>query len=122
MDLKLTDYDLDMEAGDLSFVTGAAAVAQHLAMRLRTWLAETPYDQTAGVPYLQVIFAQKAPDLNMIRLVLEGVGIRTPGMLTLEIDDPVLDMTTTPNTLTVTGRGTCTDGAIDFTEIIEVTL
>ena len=122
MDLKLTNYDLDMGGGELSFIVGAEAVAQHLVMRWRTWLGETPYDQTAGVPYLQVFFASKAPNLNMIRMVLENIGLATPGMLTIELKDPVLDMTSTPNTLTITGFGTCTDGEIDFSEIIEVNI
>ena len=48
MDLKLTDYDLDLTNGDLSFVDRLEAVRQDIEMALRTWLEETPYDRNAG--------------------------------------------------------------------------
>lgn len=70
MDLKLTDFDLDMTAGDLTFVTGIDAVRQDIAMSLRTWLAETPYDRSAGVPYLQIIF-QRGTTIDAIRFIVE---------------------------------------------------
>ena len=44
MDLLLTDYDMDLTNGDLSFVNGADAIGQDVTMRLRTWLGETVYD------------------------------------------------------------------------------
>ena len=47
MDLLLTDYDLDLTNGELTFVTGRDAIAQDVQMSLRTWLGETPYDTTA---------------------------------------------------------------------------
>ena len=46
MDLKLTDYDMDLTNGELSFVTGRDAIAQDVQMNLRTWLGETVYDTT----------------------------------------------------------------------------
>ena len=70
MDLKLTDYDLDLAKGDLSFVTGIEAVRQDLEMSLRTWLAETPYDRSAGVPYLQIIF-RRGTTIEAIRFIIE---------------------------------------------------
>ena len=118
MDLLLTDYDMDLTNGDLSFVNGADAIGQDVTMRLRTWLGETVYDVSAGVPYLQVIFAERNPNLNSIRLILERAILETPGMLTIDLD---LNLNSQDRTLTVSGSGTSIDGEIDFTTLIEAT-
>ena len=72
MDLKLTNFDLDLTDGDLSFVTDLDAVRQDIEMALRTWLEETPYDLSAGVPYLQVIFV-KGTNANSINFILRQI-------------------------------------------------
>lgn len=118
MDLRLTDDDIDLTNGDLSFVTGKDAIAQHVAMRLRTWLGETVYDVTAGVPYLQVIFQGKNPDLNSVRFILEQNVLRTPGVTGVELE---VALDTATRVLSVTGTIESIEGEIDFSEIIEVT-
>jgi hypothetical protein len=116
MDLLLTDYDMDLTNGDLSFINGAEAIGQDVTMRLRTWLGETVYDQSAGVPYTQVIFAERNPNLNSIQFILEQTILNTPGMLTVELD---LKLDRETRTLAVTGSGTSIDGEIDFSTLIE---
>jgi hypothetical protein len=116
MDLLLTDDDMDITNGELTFVTGPTAIGQHIKMRLRTWLGETPYATTAGVPYLQVIFKDRNPNLNSIKFILEQIVLATPGVIGVELE-PVLDRQT--RTLTVTGTAESIDGEVDFSEIIE---
>jgi len=117
MDLRLTDYDMDLENGELSFVRGAAAVAQHVAMRLRTWLGEAnAYDTTAGVPYLQIIFT-KAPNLNAVRFIFERQILETPGVQAiLRLD---LELEPTTRALSISGTIRALDEEIDFSEDIE---
>ena len=110
-DLKFTDGDMDLTNGELSFVTGQAAIAQDIQMRLQTWLGETPYDLSAGVPYLQVVFVRATP-LDSVQFILEQQVLNTPGVtgveLTLTLDRP-------NRTLSVTGTATSIEGDVDFT-------
>lgn len=120
MDLKLTDHDLDITNGELSFVTGAVAIGQDIKMALRTFLGEVPfYDESVGVPYTQVIFRGKNPNLDANKFILESIIRRRPGVigvlsLTLELDR-------TTRELSVNGTVETIDGEIDFSEIIEAT-
>jgi hypothetical protein len=117
-DLKLTDYDMDLTNGDLSFVEGPEAIAQHIEMRLRTWLGETVYDTTAGVPWLQVIFKGKNPNLSSVNFILEQNILRTPGVLAVELS---LELDRATRVLTVTGTAQSIEGEVDFSTIIEAT-
>lgn len=111
MDLKLTNYDMDITDGLLSFVTGAEAVRQHVEMRLRTWLGESVYDRSAGVPYTQVIF-QKGVTAASIRFILTNIVEATPGIdevLSLEVD---IDPRT--REASGSGRARAGDEEIDF--------
>ena len=112
MDLLLTDYDVDLANGELTFVRGREAIAQDVKMRLRTWLGETVYDQTAGVPWIQAIFADKNPDLNSTRFILERQILATPGVTGITLD---LSFDRASRVLTVSGEMTSIDGEIDFT-------
>lgn len=116
MDLLLTDHDLDITNGELSWVYGAEAVGQDTKMALRTFLGETPYDTTVGVPWIQVIF-NRGVDLNTVKFVVENIIRRRPGVIAVDVT-PTLD----PETRVVTIEGTAqtTDEEIDFTEIIGV--
>jgi len=116
MDLLLTDYDLDITDGDLTFVRGAEAITQDIQMRLRTWLGETPYDQAAGVPYLQVIF-QRGVELDAIQFILENRILDTPGVE--QVTNLDLDLDARTRVLTVTGRALLVgDVEIDFSALI----
>lgn len=115
MDLKLTDYDLDLANGELTFVRGKEAIAQHVTMRLRTWLEETPYDVTAGVPWAQIVFRGKNPDLLETKLILEQQILQTPGVTGVNL---TLTFDRSSRILQVTGTVQSVDGEIDFsTEI-----
>jgi len=117
MDLMLTDYDLDITDGELSFVRGAEAIAQDVRMRLRTWLGETPYDQAAGVPYLQVIF-ERGVSQEAIRFVIENRILDTPGVEQVTS----LEVQVNPQTreATIVGRALLVgDVEIDFSELVE---
>lgn len=116
MDLKLEDYDLELLNGELSFVLGKDAIAQDVTMALRTWLGETVYDLSAGVPYLQIIFKGKNPNLTSVRFILEQKILSRPGVLGVALEELELD----PNTreLKVAGTIDSVDGEIDFSEII----
>jgi len=118
MDLKLTDYDLDLTNGELSFVTGRDAIAQDVQMNLRTWLGETVYDTTAGVPWLQVIFKGKNPNLDSVKFILEQNILRRPGVAGVEL---TLDFDRDARVLNVSGTLESIEGEIDFSELIEVT-
>lgn len=119
MDLKLTDYDLDLTNGDLSFVDGRIAIAQDVTMALRTFLGETVYDQGAGVPYLQIIFRGKDPNLTSIRFILEQKILSRPGVLGVALETLALDVNT--RELSVGGNIETTDGEINFSEILGAT-
>ncbi len=116
MDLLLTDYDMDLTNGDLTFVDGKEAIAQDVTMALRTWLGETVYDTTVGVPYLQVIFKGKNPNLTSIRFILEQIILRRPGVTGVALEELDLDRST--RVLTVAGKIDSIDGEIDFSEVI----
>lgn len=116
MDLRLTDYDMDLTNGELSWVTGREAIGQHLEMRWRTWLGETPYDIRAGVPWLQVIFKEKNPNLDSVKFILERIGLETPGVEGVALS---LDFDRAARTLTITGTAQTIEGEIDFSTLIE---
>lgn len=91
-DLRLTNYDLDVTGGDVSWVEGVEAIAQDVTMRLRTWLGETQYAPRAGVPYLEVVFRRGEP-IEAIKLILETQALAAPGVTGVSLV-PDLDPTT----------------------------
>lgn len=114
--MLLTDDDITLTADqDLALVTLRPAIAQHTQMRLRTWLGETPYDTTEGVPYLQVIFAG-APDVVATQFILEQNILGTPGITGVTLEP--LQLNTQTRELTVTGVATSEEGPIDFSFIL----
>jgi hypothetical protein len=117
MDLRNTDDDMVIIDGELQFVTGQTAIGQHIGMRLKTWLGETVYDQSAGVPYLQVIF-QRIVSLDSVRFILSRVVLDTPGVISL-VADLDLDLDSQTRTLTASGTAVTIEGNVDFSTIIE---
>jgi len=115
MDLKLTGDDMDLTDGELSFVRSKEAIAQDIDMSTSTWLGESVYNTTAGIPYTQVIFVGKNPDLNTVKFILEQRVLSRPGVINVEIT-PTLDSAT--RVLTATGKADTIEGEIDFSEII----
>lgn len=74
-------WDLVLEDGDLVLVhdvSHAAEVAQRVVYRLMTWLAESPYDRGAGLPYLDGIFGfEPLPGVAglLTQTILETEGV-----------------------------------------------
>lgn len=119
MDLKLTGpngngYDLDLTNGDVTFVKGREAIGQHVLMVLRTFLGESVYDTSAGVPYIQVIF-QRGVAVATIEQVLSQVILNVPGVISIESFTINL-LSPGSRTLTASAIITTEDGEIDFTD------
>lgn len=91
MDLTLTtQHDLDITDGELSLVESAAAIEQHLRIRLRFFLAEWFMDEREGIPFFRDVFVQ-GPNEAVIRSIFRQTIQDTPGVvevlrLVLEID------------------------------------
>ena len=116
MDLKLTDGgDMDITNGELSFVTGLDAIAQDLRMAWQTWLGESVYDTSAGVPYLQVFFKDTNPNLDAIRFTLQTIGEQRPGVISVLLT-PVLDPATRILSL-ADGTAQTIEGELDLTKV-----
>jgi len=112
MDLKLTsDGDLEIINGHLSWVTGVDAVRQKVAMRLRTWLGESVYDRSGGVPYREIIFRRGTTDIS-IRFIIENVLRSLPGVEEVLEVDVVRDSAT--RVVTITGRARAAQGEFPF--------
>ena len=111
-DLLLTNYDLALVNGELQIVRGAEAVAQHVVMRLRSFLGEYVYDRGLGVPYQQVIF-QRGTSLASIDQILRQVIVNTPGVV--EVLDLDLDVDRGQQRLKARGRIRVTDDVVPFT-------
>jgi hypothetical protein len=101
MDLKLTNFDVDLTNGELSLVTGLDAIRQDIEMKLRTFLGETPYDRSAGVPYLQVLFV-RGVTMATVRFILEQKLLSIDGVT--EVLELETDHNTTTRELVITGR------------------
>lgn len=83
-DLKLTTLDdIDFSQDDLQVIDGIEAIAQHIRIRLRFFLAEWFLDQRIGVPYYRQILIKVANE-NIVRETLSRVIIDTPGVASLE--------------------------------------
>lgn len=74
-------------------------------MALRTWMGETPYDRTAGVPYLQIIFAPGTTPQS-VRFIVEQIIRSRVGVL----DVLDLDVQVDGDEATITGRIRASDG------------
>lgn len=114
MDLKIdSNSDLVID-GDLVFVRKKDAIAQHIQMRLATWLAESPYDEKAGLPYQTIIF-QPNTSPEAVKFILEQHVLATPAVTGVDLDFTVDAQT---RELSVTGTATADDIAVDFTVLV----
>ncbi len=85
-------WDLTLVDGDVVLVhevSRAAEVAQRVVYRLMTWLAESPYDRAAGLPYLDGIFGFEP--LPGIAGLLSQTILDTPGVVAI-VDDPLYEL------------------------------
>lgn len=113
MDLLLgADGDLVIEGGELQFVRGREAIAQHIGTRLRMFRGEWFLDRNLGVPYLDGVL-DRIPDVSLVTPILRRVILGTPGVDSVERLEFSLDSET--RTLTVLGEVVTTDGPVDLT-------
>jgi hypothetical protein len=113
MDLKLTGGDLAIENDDLVLLDGVDAVAQHVTTSLKTFQGEWFLDTRIGFPYFDRVLGQK-PRLNELEQLYREAILAVPGMLTIE--DLNIDFDGATRLLSVSFRGTCTDGVIEYDE------
>ena len=110
MDLQINDNSDLVIDGDLVFVRSKTAIAQSVEMRLGTWLAESPYDEKAGLPYQTIIF-QPNTNAESVKFILEQHILNTPAVTGVDLDFTIDSQT---RTLTVTGTVTANDVEVDF--------
>lgn len=66
-------FDLSLVDGDLVLLSDwAQVVRQRVIYRLQTWLGESPYDTEAGLPYLDLIFADE-PLPGIVSIVTQEI-------------------------------------------------
>lgn len=107
---------MDITNGELSFVRAGVAIAQDVKMAWRTFLGETVYDTSTGVPYTQVIFV-RGTSIDAVKLILERIALRRPGVTGASVT-PTLDSET--RELSVTGTIQTINEEINFAEILGV--
>lgn len=111
MDLEFdTDMDLVIEGGDIQFVRNQEAIAQHIRMRVQTWLGESVYDESAGTPFTQVIFEPGTSGIA-IQFILERRITETPGVTGVSTQ---FTEDRAARTFSMTGTATTIQGDVDF--------
>jgi hypothetical protein len=114
MDWKLdSNDDLDTEDGDIAWVTGADAVAQHCTIRLRTVLGEYWLNQNIGIDYFGKVLV-KNPNMVVVQSIFRRTILGTPGVIALLSFSMSLNRTT--RTLSVEFRANSTEGPFDYSE------
>lgn len=99
MDIRLDEFGkLDLTNGNITMISGNAAVIQRVKIRLKTFLGEYFYDLSAGIPYRQLILV-KSPDLRAIQNVFRASIGDTPGID--RVDSITLDYNPIARTLGV---------------------
>ena len=111
MDLEISDGEIVIEAGELQFVTGTDAIAQHVATRMRLFKGEWFLDRNIGVPYFDEVMV-KTQDAALIAPIFRRVIEETPGIESVDRLDVELDSTT--RTLSIEGEATSADGPVDL--------
>lgn len=111
MDLALDNAgDLAIVDGELAFVDNAEAIVQHITMRLRTFLGESPYDRDAGVPYRTVILQPFTPNFAR-ESILTDIVMGTPGVTACKM---IVELDTDTQTLRASGTATGLNEPIVF--------
>ena len=113
MDWKLTNGDLDTENGDIAFVTGADAVAQHCSIRLKTFLGEYWLNLNVGIDYFGKILV-KNPNMNVVQSIFRKTILTTPGVISLLSFS--MDLDRASRAMTIEFRANSTEGPFDFSE------
>jgi len=109
--------DIDVTANSISTVTGAAAITQHLRVRMQMFLGEWFLDETLGVPWFRDVLI-KSPSAIVINEMLKNVILDTPGIIGILTFNFEID---TPSRL-ATLEFSCLsqEGEVNFSEEIEI--
>lgn len=111
-DIKVSATTGDLElsaAGDLQWISGGEAIAQHARIRLRFFLGEWFLDETEGFPYWERVLVHN-PDLVALTEAYRQTVAETPGMASVEKCELTFDRQS--RTLTPDIEATTTDGTL----------
>lgn len=91
MDIALNSAgtDIDVVDGSARLVVELDAIGQHLGMRLAFVQGESPYDRTAGIPYVGAILGSHPTGAVLFFFEREALG--TPGVVAFDDVDPSFD-------------------------------
>jgi len=116
----MADLALDITTGDvlikdttLSIVRGDDALLQHLALRLRFFLAEWFLDLRVGIPYFEDILI-KNPNLITVQAIFREVILETPGVDSVSRFDLSVNASTRVLSLDFTVIKTADGEPLDF--------
>lgn len=107
--------DIDLSTGDLQFVDGPEAIAQHLRIRLRFFLSEWFLDRRIGIPYYQRILVKNART-NVVLAIMRKAITTTPGVLSLISIDTVYESAIRKLTVRFDARIEGSDEPLSFVE------
>lgn len=110
MDIKASAVTGDIEldaSGDLQWITGAEAIAQHARIRLRFFLGEWFLNENEGFPYWERVLVHH-PDVVALTEAYRRTVAETPGMASVEKCELTFDRQS--RTLTADIEATTTDG------------
>jgi hypothetical protein len=112
MDIKVsaTTGDIELsEAGDLQWITGGEAIAQHARIRVREVLGEWFLDEREGFPYWEDVLVHH-PNVTAITEAYRRTIAETPGMASVDRCELTFDRQT--RTLTPDIEATTSDGTL----------
>lgn len=108
--------DLDMSSNDLTLISGADAIAQHLRIRLRIFQGEWFRDLRVGIPYYQRVLL-KNPQLIAVQGMFRRAITTTPGVLELQRFELAYGAAERKLTLTFSALLEGEDVAREFSEV-----
>lgn len=107
--------DIDISSGDMVYLTGNEAIAQHVLVRLRFFSGEWFLDTRIGIPYFQQILV-KNPDDAAVRAIFIEAIVTTPGIDSLDSFEMDYDGPTRALRVTFAAKITDSDEPLVFDE------
>ena len=98
--------ELTITSGRLQRVSGGAEIVQGLRVRWRTIAGECVFAPGIGLPIFEL--NARVPTQRVEQLLTEQ-GLAVPGVVALDLGDPVLDNATRTLSVTFTGEGSLAD-------------
>ena len=99
--------------GDIAWVTGLEAIAQHCSIRFKTFLGEWFLNENIGIDYFGKILI-KNPDMAFVQTTFRRTVLTTPGVLSLT--EFTMSLNNTTRTLSVTFRAITIEGPLDYSK------